>query len=105
MSAAPGGQVDELGSAVGRVGAAGEVAQLDQVVDQLGGGRQAQLRPVGEFGQSYATGPDVAEYLEVRFADIPETGGRAGLGEVIAEQPQEPHEELSDGQTVVGLLS
>ena len=96
--AAPLGQVDQLGPAVGRVGPTGQIAHVGEIVDEFGCGRQAQLCPVGKLGEPDAAHPDVAEDLEVRFADIAVPGVGAGSGQVIAELAQQPDQQLSDGQ-------
>ncbi len=90
----------ELGATVGRIGSTGQIAEVDEVVDELRGGGQAQLRAVCQLGQPNAAHPDVAEDLEVRFADIAVSGVGPRCGQVIAELAQQPDQQLSDGLPV-----
>ena len=59
--------------------------KLDEVVHQLRGGSQAQLRPVGQLGEPNAAHPDVAEDLEVRLSDIAVSGIGTWRGEVVTK--------------------
>src|ERR1700742_1676010 len=61
----PLGEADEFGASVAGVWSTLEVTEVLQVVDQLGGGGQAQLRAAGEFGESHLTHPDRTEDLQV----------------------------------------
>jgi hypothetical protein len=49
--AALGRRKDQLGSAIGGVGAPFEVAEVLELVDELGAGGQAQIGPLGEGGE------------------------------------------------------
>ena len=93
-------QVDELRAAVGRVRSTGQVSQVDEVVHQLRGGGQTQLRPVGQLGEPDAAHPDVAEDLEMRLTDVAVSGVRAWRGEVVTKLSQQPDQELPDRQAV-----
>ncbi|MEY2424354.1 MAG: hypothetical protein QOI95_4421 [Acidimicrobiaceae bacterium] len=66
--ATAGRRKDELGSAVGRIGAALDVAESVEIVDQLRACGEAELRPFGKLRQSDSTPSDVAEHLQVRDA-------------------------------------
>ena len=78
---------------------------LDEVVDQLRRGGQAQLRAIRQLGEPDAAHADVAEDLEVRVADIAESRFGARRGEVVAELPQQPDQQLPDGQPVRRQIS
>ena len=102
---APLRQVDELCAAVGRIGSTGQISQVDEVVHQLRGGSQAQLRPVGQLGEPDAAHPDVAEDLEVRLADIAVSGVGTWRGEVVTKLSQQPDQKLPDRQAVGRRIS
>ena len=82
------------------IGPAGQVAQVGEVVHELGGGGQAQLRAVRQLGEPDAAHPDVAEDLEVRLANVAVAGVGAGSGQVISELAKQPDQQLPDGQPV-----
>ncbi len=90
------GQVDELGAAVGRVRPPNQIPHLLQVVDQFRRGSQAQLRTIRQLGQPDPAHADVAENLHVRVSDVTESRFGARRGEVVAELPQQPRQQLPD---------
>lgn len=57
------GQADEFGAAVAGIGLTLQVAELLEVVDELGGGGQAQLRAGGDVGEAHFTHADRSEDL------------------------------------------
>src|ERR1700722_17022451 len=74
------GQADELGASVAGVWLTLQVAKLLEVVDELGGGGQAQLRASGDIGKAHSTHADRAEDLQVWVANVavPCRGGGRG---------------------------
>lgn len=88
----PPGGIDQLGSAVGGIGVAFQVAPGLQVVDQLGGRGWTQLRAGGEVGEPDAVDADVAEDLKVCLAQVVEAClgcRRQQLGAELSQQPAE----------------
>ena len=59
----------------------------------------------GDSGEPHATHADRPEDLKVRVANIavPRRGG--GGGQFAPEFAQEPHEQLTDGQSIGGQIS
>lgn len=94
------GRMNELGSAVGGIGAAFQVAQALEVVDQFGGRRRAQLCSPGEFGQAHAVNAKISEDLQVRLAKIAEAGFGSRGQHVAPELSEQPDEYLPDGESV-----
>ncbi len=98
--AAAGGGEDELGPLVGAVGPAFQVAEILQVADQLGGGGQAQLGAGGQVGEPDAVHAEVAEDVQVRFAQVGVAMPGRGLEQLGAELPEQPDQQLADGEPV-----
>ena len=98
--AAPRGQVDQLRPTVGRVRPTGQVAHVGEIVDEFRRRGQAQLRPVRQLGEPDATHSDVAEDLQVGFADVAVSGVGSRRAEVVAELAEQPDQQLPDGQPV-----
>jgi hypothetical protein len=95
------GREDQLRTAVRRIGTPFEVAELLELVDELGAGSQAQLRFAGEVGQPDAVDTDVAPHLEVGEADVDELAVCFCMSEELSpELVEQPDEELADGETV-----
>ena len=93
-------QVDQLRPTVGGIRPTGQVAHVGEIVDELGRRRQAQLCPIRQLGEPDATHSDVAEDLEVGFADVAVSGVGARRAQVVAELAEQPDQQLSDGQPV-----
>jgi hypothetical protein len=92
---------DQLGAAVGAVRTSDEVAQLLQLVDELGASSEAELRFAGKVGEADAVDADVAPYLEVRKANVPEPAVGLCVGEELGpELVQQSAEDLTDSQSV-----
>jgi len=61
---------DQLRPPVGGIRSAFQIAELLEIAHQLRGGAQAQLRPGRQLGQPDTIDADVAEDVQVRFADV-----------------------------------
>ena len=96
--AAAGGREDQFGPSVGGVRPAFHIPELLQVVDQFGGGGEAQLGAGGELGQPDAVDAEVAEDLQVRHLQVGITAVGCGLEQLGPEVPQQPSQRLPDGE-------
>lgn len=103
--ASPVGEADEFGASVSGVWLTLEVAEVLEVVDQLGGGGQAQLRSGSDVGESHLTHADRAEDLQVRVANVAVACRSGGRGQFASEFAQQPDQQLADGQPIGGQIS
>ena len=97
---AAGGGEDELGPLVGAVGPAFQVAKVLQVADQLGGCGEAQLGPRRQVGEPDSVHAHVAEDVQVRLPQVGVAVPGRGLEQLGAELPQQPYQQLADGEPV-----
>jgi len=65
-----GGGEDQLGAPIGRIRASFEVAQPFEIADELRSGGQAQLRPGRQVRQPDAVETNVAEDVQMGFAQV-----------------------------------
>ena len=90
---------DQLGTAIGGVWTAFEVAEPLEVVDELGTGGETQPGPVGEGGEPDALDSHVPPDLQVREAQVRES--LLPLREELeAEVVEQPSQELADRQPI-----
>ena len=101
----PFGQADEFGASVAGIWLTLQVAELLQVVDELGGGGQAQLRAGGDVGEPHSTHADRSEDLQVRVANVAVPGRGGGRGQFASEFAQQPDQQLTDSQPIGGQIS
>ena len=95
------GREDQLCPTVGGIGTPFEVAEMLELVDELGAGSKAQLRLGGEVGQPDAVDTEVAPHLEVGETDVDEPAVYLRTGEKLRpELVEQPAEDLADGETV-----
>ena len=103
--AAMGGGEDQLGAPVVRVRAPLEVTEPLQIADEFGGGGQAQLCPGRQVREPDAVDADVAEDVQMGFAQVGVsvlTGGGEQFG---PEVPEQAAQELADRKAVGGQIS
>jgi hypothetical protein len=88
---------NELGATVMRIRSTLEVAKALQLIDQFGGRRETQLRIGREVGQADSVDADVAEDMQVRFADVSVAAVLGSREQVSPERGKQADEELTDG--------
>ena len=96
---------DQLRPPVGGIRSALEIAELLQIADQLRGGAEAQLRSGCQLGQPDTIDADIAEDVQVRFADVGVAVLVRRREQFDAELSQQPAQELADRQAVGRQIS
>ena len=97
------GRVDELGAAVERVGSTLEVAEILQIVDELGAGRKAEVGALSELGQPNPVDSDVAPNWHV--CETQPGKPFLAIGLCVQLHPkvvEQADEQLTDGEPVGG---